>query len=219
MPSASPSAGKLTALQRRVLEEFFARESRFILTGGAALGGFHLGHRPTKDLDLFSTSAPVEEADRVLREVATAMQGEIVELTTAPDFRRRLVRTASGAVMVDLVRDRAVHGDTPPVKFGTILVDAPEEILANKLCTLLSRSERRDLVDVLALERAGYRVEDAMPLAERKDGGMTPGQFGWVLSTIEIGEDAILPEGFTPADLRSLLAELRLRMGRLASPG
>jgi 7,8-dihydropterin-6-yl-methyl-4-(beta-D-ribofuranosyl)aminobenzene 5'-phosphate synthase len=33
---------RLTPLQRRVLEEFFARETGFVLTGGAALGGFHL---------------------------------------------------------------------------------------------------------------------------------------------------------------------------------
>jgi hypothetical protein len=45
------------------------------------------------------------------------------------------------------------------------------EILANKLCTLLSRSELRDLVDMYALERAGFRVEHAPPLAEKKDAG------------------------------------------------
>lgn len=120
--------------------------------------------------------------------------------------------------MLDLVRDRAVHGDAAPMRFGRILVDAPSEILANKVCTLLSRTERGDLVDVLALERAGYRVEDVLALAERKDGGLTPGQLGWVLSTIEIGDDALLPEGFTPAELRALLADLRLRLGRLATP-
>lgn len=34
------------------------------------------------------------------------------------------------------------------VRFGTIIVDSAEEILANKLCTLLSSEEVRDLVDV-----------------------------------------------------------------------
>jgi hypothetical protein len=67
-----------------------------------------------------------------------------------------------------------------------VRVDPPEEILANKLCTLLSRSELRDLVDVYALEQAGFRVEDALPLAEKKDGGLTPAQLAWVLSQIDL---------------------------------
>ena len=56
MASSAPS--KLTALQRDVLDAFFQRERGFFLTGGAALAGFHLGHRATDDLDLFTRDAP-----------------------------------------------------------------------------------------------------------------------------------------------------------------
>lgn len=45
---------RLTPLQREILERFFARQSGFFLTGGGALAGFHLGHRETHDLDLFT---------------------------------------------------------------------------------------------------------------------------------------------------------------------
>lgn len=172
-----------------------------------------------KDLDLSSSSAPVEEGDAALRAVAAALGAQVTELNTAPDFRRRLLTVGGDSVVVDLMRDRAVRGDAPPVRFGQVLVDPPQEILANKLCTLLSRAERRDLVDVLALERAGFRIEAALPLAQRKDGGLTPAQLGWVLSTVEIGEDALLPEGFSVAELRTLLVDLRLRLARLALPG
>jgi hypothetical protein len=79
------------------------------------------------------------------------------------------------------------------MRFGTVAVDPPDEILANKLCTLLSRAEIRDLVDVRALERAGYAVETSLDDAARKDAGLTPGQLAWVLSEIEIGEDAEPP--------------------------
>jgi hypothetical protein len=48
MDSSAPS--KLTAFQREVLDAFFQRERGFFLTGGAALAGFHLGHRTTEDL-------------------------------------------------------------------------------------------------------------------------------------------------------------------------
>jgi hypothetical protein len=48
----------LTALQAEVLGEFFRREQGFFLTGGAALAGFHLCHRETHDLDLFTLAGP-----------------------------------------------------------------------------------------------------------------------------------------------------------------
>jgi hypothetical protein len=75
-----------------------------------------------------------------------------------------------------------------PVVDG-VRVDPPEEILANKLCALLSRAEVRDLVDVYMLERTGLRAEDALDAAMRKDGGATAAQLAWVLSQITIGED------------------------------
>lgn len=48
------SSDKLTPLQRALLDAFFRQEQRFFLTGGAALAGFHLQHRTTLDLDLFT---------------------------------------------------------------------------------------------------------------------------------------------------------------------
>ncbi|MCC6897497.1 MAG: hypothetical protein IT377_00905 [Polyangiaceae bacterium] len=38
----------LTPFQRDLVVEFFARERRFFLTGGAALAGFYFGHRATQ---------------------------------------------------------------------------------------------------------------------------------------------------------------------------
>ncbi|MCW5969716.1 MAG: hypothetical protein KIT57_14505 [Blastocatellales bacterium] len=37
-------SSNLSTLQREFLEEFFRREDRFFLSGGAALVGFYLGH-------------------------------------------------------------------------------------------------------------------------------------------------------------------------------
>ena len=46
-------AAKLTPLQRRTLVLLAGIELRWTLTGGGALAAVHLGHRPTRDLDLF----------------------------------------------------------------------------------------------------------------------------------------------------------------------
>jgi len=90
--------------------------------------------------------------------------------------------------------------------------------MANKLCTLLSRGELRDLVDVMALEQAGHRVEEHLEFAARKDAGLTPAQLAWVLSQLEIGEDASPPGGVSADELRGYLDELVRRLSEVAYP-
>jgi hypothetical protein len=107
--------------------------------------------------------------------------------------------------------------DEKPIR-GKIRIDPPEEILANKLCALLSRSELRDVVDVLELERAGYPMDSALPWAMKKDSGMTPAQLAWVLSQIHIADDARIPGARSPEEVREYLADLRARLARLAMP-
>jgi hypothetical protein len=94
-----------------------------------------------------------------------------VWIFSSPHFRRRLVRRESEGVVVDLVFDQTSQGfPDKPVRAG-IRVDPPEEMLANKLCPLLSRAEIRDIIDVLALDNVGLRIETVVPLAMRQDGG------------------------------------------------
>jgi hypothetical protein len=101
---------------------------------------------------------------------------------------------------------------------GVVRVDPAEEIFANKLCTLLSRSEIRDLVDARALEGLGLSLAEALAAGQRKDGGLTPGQLAWVLSQITIGDGAEIPAGVAPAELREYLRGLVDRLARLAHP-
>jgi hypothetical protein len=211
-------ANRLTQLQRDLLESFFRREPRFFLTGGAALAGYYLGHRETADLDLFATDNLLGDGETALHAAASEIGASVENIQTAPDFRRRLVRRGADGVIVDLVHERAPQGQEAKRQFGCVRVDPPGEILANKLCTLLSRAEPRDLVDVLALERAGFRMEEALPLAGQKDAGLTPGQLGWVLSQISVGDDAQIPGGVSTDELRRFLEDLIARLSRLAFP-
>ena len=80
--------------------------------------------------------------------------------------------------------------------------------MANKLCALLSRSEIRDLVDVRELEIAGFSLENAFEVAKKKDTGLTPSQLAWVLNDIKFGNDLILPNKLSVAELRDYLQNL-----------
>lgn len=206
----------LSPFQQEVLEAFFRHEQRFHLSGGAALAGYHLRHRRTEDLDLFTNVDAMAAGDAALRSAASDLGATVAEIITAPDFRRRTVTRGTQAVVVDLVLDRAVQGAIEKQKFGDVRVDPPQEILANKICTLLSRSEPRDLVDVKALEEAGFRIEDAFPLAQAKDGGLTHAQLAWVLSQTNLDvydpkdfQDASVP---TREELRAYVADVIRRL-------
>jgi Nucleotidyl transferase AbiEii toxin, Type IV TA system len=211
-------SSKLSALQREFLEAFFQRESRFFLTGGAALSGFYLGHRETHDLDLFTVSDALDDGIALTSEIARQLGASLEPVRSAPDFRRLVMRRGSEAVVIDLARDPSPQlSDEKPVING-IRVDPAEEILANKICVLLSRSEIRDLVDVRALELAGYRVEEWLPAAMKKDAGLTPAQLSWVLSQIEMRDDLVPPGGLSVKELREYLADLIGRLARLSYP-
>ncbi len=209
---------KLSALQQDFLRAFFQREDRFFLTGGAALVGFHLGHRETHDLDLFTLEDVIPEGMAAVAEVARELGGTLESLQTAPAFRRVLLRRGAEAIVIDLVREYVAQVAPDKPLINGIRVDPPEEILANKLCALLSRSEIRDLVDVRALELAGYRLEDALSAAAAKDRGLTPAQLAWVLSQIELGADLIPPGGISTEELRRYLTELIDRLTHQAFP-
>lgn len=217
--SSAASSERLTPLQREVLRAFFAREQGFFLTGGAALAGFHLRHRETTDLDFFTHAADAFERGRhVLAAAATDVGATLSVRQDAPGFQRFVVSRGEDGVVVDLVWERVPSAFPDKLDFAGIRVDPADEIVVNKLNTLVSRSEERDVVDLMFLERAGHALEPALRLALAKDGGCTPAALAWVVAQIHVGDDAVLPAGVAPAELRAYLAELVRRLRRAAAP-
>jgi predicted nucleotidyltransferase component of viral defense system len=208
----------LNNLQNDFLREFFARENHFFLTGGAALVGFYFGHRKTDDLDLFTLENEIENGFAIVKEVAKSLDATVESIQTSPDFRRLLVKRETEAVVVDLVREYVFQIEPEKREINGIRVDSPEEILANKLCTLLSRSEIRDLIDVRELENAGFNLENALKVAAKKDTGLSPAQLAWVLNQIKFGDDAQLPIDISVIELRDYLDDLINRLRKFAYP-
>jgi hypothetical protein len=208
----------LTDLQQEILRRFFAARQDFFLTGGAALAGFHLHHRVTHDLDLFSVSASsLEDAERTLAEIAQQLGYALDPLRRSPSFLRLLLKGSEEGLVIDFVRDEAPQL-YEKVVFGTIIVDSAEEILANKLCTILSRAEIRDLVDVVTLAKAGFDPIAAVPAASKKDGGMSASQLAWVLSSFPIPLDESLLHGVPRQELVAFRDDLIRRLTALAFP-
>jgi hypothetical protein len=205
-------------LQGSVLEAFFSVERAFFLSGGAALVGFHLRHRETTDLDLFTVSLEAFERARVvLPNVVEGLGGTATVRQDAPGFRRVVVEREGQSLVVDLVRDVGpqLH---EKLDIDGIVVDPMEEIFSNKLTTLVGRQEVRDLVDVLELERHGLRAEDYLADANAKDGGCTPATLAFLLRAWRIHDDAKIPSGYTAEQLRTFKDALAERLAMAAFP-
>jgi hypothetical protein len=210
---------KLTALQGEVLRGFFERERGFFLTGGAALAGFHLGHRTTDDLDLFTRQEQAFERGRfVLADVATAIGGLLQIRQDAPGFQRLVMTRHDEGLVIDLVKDTSPQLHIDKLERDNIVIDPADEILANKLAAVVGRAEERDLIDVMFLERAGYSIEAGLSAALAKDGGCTPATLAWLLSEISIPDGVVLPAGVLPTELRAYVTELIARLLVLAAP-
>jgi hypothetical protein len=179
------SGDRLTALQRRILGVLAEITPRWTLTGGGALAGVHLGHRGTRDLDLFWRNRAelgdlVADATSVLRAAGL----DIHVLRTAPAFSELRVSDGRDTCVVDLVAEPFAAIEPPEqalIEGTAISVDSRHEILASKLATLLERSEPRDPVDVKALLDAGGDLQAGLRDAPKKDPGVSPLTLAWVL--------------------------------------
>jgi hypothetical protein len=165
-------------------------EPAWTLTGGGALVGFHTKHRETRDLDLFfhhrsTLGLAVPDATRLLVDAGYS----VMPLRSSATFAQFEVRSGQESIVVDLVADPTPIAEPSvpmTVDMATILVETPHQLLVNKLCALLSRSELRDLVDVRALLDAGGDLTRALADCPRQDGGFSPLTFSWAVKSIAI---------------------------------
>ncbi|HEY0478178.1 MAG TPA: nucleotidyl transferase AbiEii/AbiGii toxin family protein [Kofleriaceae bacterium] len=198
---------KLSPLQEQVLIALSGLQPAWTLTGGAALAGFHTKHRETRDLDLFfhherTLGSLVADATHALQ----AADMTVTALRTTPTFAQLDVRLGTESVVVDLVADPTPIAEAAqPFAVGTatILVETPHQLLVNKLCALLSRSELRDLVDVRVLIESGLALTRALADCPGQDAGFSPLTFAWSARALPIRRVAAA-QGWSNTDIDAL---------------
>jgi hypothetical protein len=218
------SGDRLTPLQRRILRALAGLTPPWTLTGGGALAGVHLGHRETRDLDLFWRSRG--ELGSLVSDAVGALRADglgVETLRTAPAFGELRVSDGTDTCIVDLVAEPFAPIAPPEravIEGTAIAVDSRHEILAGKLAALLERSEPRDLVDVKALVDAGEDLLAALRDASRKDSGFSPLTLAWVLKGTD-PRPAVKALGWSSAQAEELLAfrqELIERLTAASAP-
>ena len=167
----------LTPLQADFLTRFFATSvgPSFFLTGGTALSAFHLHHRLSVDLDLFTLDdLALRETDALVPQLAADLGCRIGRARRTEHFSQFLLEPEGGEPLtIDLVRDFGPqYGEH--LKVGHTIVDSVENIGANKLTAILGRTEPKDFVDLYFILHAGYDFDDLLVKAQGKDLGLQP---------------------------------------------
>ena len=191
----------------------------FHLGGGAALAGAHLRHRLSADADLFVHDAQLHRELVARLPEASAESGFPVQVVRdAGTFVRARLELSAGTVAIDVVHEPLPDIEPPSTSVEGILVESLVDLRASKLTCILSRSEPRDLVDLLFLDRAGFPPERDLALALKKDAGIDPGVLAWILSRFPVSPLPTMLAPLTTSELRSFRDELRDRMRRLSIP-
>ena len=182
---------KTTVLQEQLIAALARALPSATLTGGAALAAFYTKQRTTRDIDLFFHGMPKLDplSIRTARDVVAEHSDRVAQLQSGSSFSRFEADSGSERIVVDLVASPVPVIDAPTrldLLGVPIQVDTAREILVNKVVALLSRSELRDLSDVLALVAAGGSLDDAIEQAPRKDAGFSPLTLAWVLRGLPV---------------------------------
>ncbi|MBI5501567.1 MAG: nucleotidyl transferase AbiEii/AbiGii toxin family protein [Deltaproteobacteria bacterium] len=127
---------------------------RFYLAGGSAVA-WHLGHRISRDIDLFSTTG-TEDLGELRERIAVAVPGAEVVSTTEVSLRLRL----EGAP-VDLVRYRYPLLEPPSAGPRGFAVAGLRDLAAMKLAAIAGRGLRRDFWDLHAILGRSLSIGDA----------------------------------------------------------
>ena len=169
----------LYPFQNEIIQIVNGRTDQFYLTGGTALSRGYLNHRYSDDLDFFTNNNPAFHKSCMAALEALSEAGFDIkfEKNISSSFVREVIFSKNKnnpvSIQVDFVNDVEAH-------FGDVVnhpvlgrLDSLRNILSNKLCTVLSRSEAKDIADLWAIcKRYEFSWDDVLAEASKKDGSI-----------------------------------------------
>lgn len=201
----------LTPFQVRFLKAFFADphwSPKFFLTGGTALSAFHLQHRVSEDLDLFTR-------DEDALELAATFVPRFAGSAGCALISRRRSRTlqeyeitAPGTeqpLRVDLVLESADQIE-PPAQWEGVRYDSLVDIAVNKVHYLdRTFDEPKNYVDLyFVLTETELSYEALRSLLDRKQIGFD--EYGFARRIRRVTELGVLPKMLRPLDPEAMAA-------------
>lgn len=146
-----------------------AIEESFFLTGGTALSVFYLHHRLSNDLDLFTLNpADMSEIDFWVKRVWPQESAKIKE---GPNFLSFLIKETKVDFVIDSLSNREARESFLFENGHRLLVDTLNNIVSNKLCTIVSRVEPKDFIDYYIIQKTfpQFSLEQIYNNARKKE--------------------------------------------------
>ena len=141
--------GQIYALQDKVLEIIFSKETSFYLTGGTCLNRFYHNRRYSDDLDFFTSENILFRDD--VRIVLENLKSAAMPYKVIVDTRDFVRLSINETLQLDLVNDRVYrHGRSIRSSSG-IVFDNVLNICANKLCAIIGRDDPKDMFDLYTI--------------------------------------------------------------------
>ncbi|MCX6584097.1 MAG: nucleotidyl transferase AbiEii/AbiGii toxin family protein [Candidatus Aminicenantes bacterium] len=211
----------LTPLKHDFLVSFFEKSRDFFLTGGSALSIFYFDHRYSYDLDFF-TEKDIDWLfhERLFISIVEEIKAEYTTITKAPFFHRYELRRGKDKEIIDFVIEKVPQIDKKKNKFDIIDVDTPLEIGVNKICTLLSRTELKDVIDLFFLVKNGFNIKENIEKAKQKDGGIEPAIISYLLSQFNVSKlPDYMIEKVSIKELEDFISDLKKFLAEISFPG
>jgi len=157
---------RLYQLQDRVMDQVFALDNDFYLTGGTALHRFYYHLRYSDDLDFFTYSDPLFR-ESIIEILQLFKQNSINYryIVESKDFHRLLIEEF---LQIDFVNDRVYRKGKSNIIDG-YKIDNKINILANKVTAILGRDEAKDIFDLFTLlYHENYEWGEVLTIANQK---------------------------------------------------
>lgn len=134
------------ALQDKVLENIFSKETTFYLTGDTCLNRFYYNRRYSDDLDLFTNDNALFRDD--VRIVIEGFKSSSLKYKVIVDTRDFVRLNIDAKLQVDFVNDRVYRQGKSILSPSGVVIDNILNICSNKLCAILGRDDPKDMFDL-----------------------------------------------------------------------
>lgn len=198
----------LSSHQIEILKTFFSTPlgQQFFLTGGTALAAFYLGHRLSKDLDLFSIKEfDSLELQKVIEQIAEKTHSTVTTKVKTQSYYEIYFENVKDRWIqrMDLVKDQPIlFGERKKVDF--VIVDSLENITAGKILALFGRFEAKDYLDLYFIcKKTKLNFFELFEKTKKKDSGLDEFYFSNMISEVTKIKD--FPKTLKPFNKKDMI--------------
>lgn len=214
--------GKLifTPHQQLIFDEFSKStdlRNRFYFTGGTALSVFYYEHRLSEDMDFFSERDFSKElitffANTISQKINCS---NILTVTDMAHIFKFFDKENNQVIKIDFVKTFFSRIEQKK-EFQGVAIDSLHDIGANKIMTVIDRTQIKDYVDLYFLIQKDFTIWDLFYCVEAKYGAkLDPIMMASDFMKVEIFEN--LPKMIKPLDLNELKAFFKDLAKKVAS--